>query len=97
MPTARRPQPLDVYAIRARLGLTQQQFARRFAFSVRTLRRWEQSTRTPTGPALALLRVIDRDPHGVASLLAPPATIPRAPRAQPAPLPPHADLARFAL
>jgi putative transcriptional regulator len=39
---------LDVAAMRARLGLTQDQFAARFGFSVATLRHWERGDR-PSG------------------------------------------------
>jgi putative transcriptional regulator len=59
------PQEIDVKAIRAKLGMTQPEFARRFGFSVKTLRHWEQRQRTPEGPARAYLLVIDRDPQAV--------------------------------
>lgn len=36
------PATVDVRAIRSGLGLTQEAFAARFGFSVRTLRHWEQ-------------------------------------------------------
>lgn len=45
-----------------RLGLTQEQFAARFGFSVATLRHWERGDRTPHDPALVLLNLIDREP-----------------------------------
>ncbi len=56
------PKKIDVRAIRARLGMTQEEFARRFGFSVNTLRHWEQGKRQPEGPARAYLLVIDRAP-----------------------------------
>lgn len=59
------PQEVDVKAIRAKLGLSQQAFAGRFGFSVKTLRHWEQKQRVPEGPARAYLLVIDRDPQAV--------------------------------
>lgn len=63
--TVYRPVPVDVAAVRARLGLTQDQFAARFGFSVATLRHWERGDRRPQGPALVLLNLIDREPHAV--------------------------------
>jgi putative transcriptional regulator len=59
------PHHIDVKAIRARLSLTQAQFARRFGFSVHTLRHWEQGLRQPEGPTRAYLLVIERDPESV--------------------------------
>jgi putative transcriptional regulator len=56
---------VDVKAIRARLGMTQEEFAARFGFSVNTLRHWEQGKRAPDGPTRAYLVVIDRDPRAV--------------------------------
>lgn len=57
------PPEIDVRAIRGRLGLTQQEFADRFGFSINTLRHWEQGRRVPDGPARSYLRVIDREPE----------------------------------
>jgi len=59
------PQRVDVRAIREKLDLTQEQFARRFGFSVNTLRHWEQGRRQPEGPTRAYLLVIDRAPKAV--------------------------------
>ena len=59
------PVPVDVAGLRQRMGLTQEQFAARFGFSVATLRHWERGDRTPQGAALVLLNVIDRDPQAV--------------------------------
>jgi putative transcriptional regulator len=63
------PAEIDVRAIRGRLGLTQQQFAVRFGFSVNTLRHWEQGRRVPEGPTRAYLVVIDREPKAVEKAL----------------------------
>jgi putative transcriptional regulator len=41
---------LDVRAIRTRLGMTQQEFAMRFGFSINTLRHWEQGLRNRKAP-----------------------------------------------
>ena len=60
----------DVKSIRARLGLSQEQFAARFGFSVETLRNYEQGHRRPTGPASVLLRVIASEPDAVTRALA---------------------------
>jgi putative transcriptional regulator len=60
-----RPEPVDVAALRHRLGMTQEQFAARFGVSVATLRHWERGDRTPQGPALVLLNVIQREPQAV--------------------------------
>ena len=62
--------PVDVKALRQGLGLTQAQFAARLGFSVATLRHWERGDRTPKGPALVLLNVIQREPKAVLRALA---------------------------
>jgi putative transcriptional regulator len=63
------PRRIDVRAIRTKLGLTQEEFALRFGFSVNTLRHWEQGTRQPEGPSRAYLIVIDRAPKTVQKAL----------------------------
>ncbi|MBS0470409.1 MAG: helix-turn-helix domain-containing protein [Proteobacteria bacterium] len=63
------PHEIDVKRIRAKLGLTQAQFAREFGFSIDTLRHWEQGRRVPDGPARAYLKVIDHAPKAVAKAL----------------------------
>jgi putative transcriptional regulator len=63
------PRNVDVKAIRAKLGLTQEQFAARFGFSVNTLRHWEQGKRIPEGASRAYLIVIDRAPATVEKAL----------------------------
>jgi putative transcriptional regulator len=63
------PPEIDVRAIRGRLGMTQQEFAVRFGFSVNTLRHWEQGRRVPEGPTRAYLLVIDREPQAVQKAL----------------------------
>jgi putative transcriptional regulator len=63
------PRKVDVKAIRAKLGLTQDQFAARFGFSVNTLRHWEQGKRIPEGATRAYLIVIDRAPETVEKAL----------------------------
>ncbi len=63
------PAEIDVKAIRAKLRMTQAEFAGRFGFSIDTLRHWEQGRRVPEGPARAYLRVIARDPKAVQKAL----------------------------
>ncbi len=64
------PNEIDVRAIRKRLGLTQEQFAMRFALPIGSLRNWEQAKRVPHGPARVLLTIIDRIPNEVQGALA---------------------------
>ena len=49
-------------ALRERLGVSQDGFARLLGISIRTLQCWEQGSRQPTGPARTLLRIVDKDP-----------------------------------
>jgi putative transcriptional regulator len=48
--------------IRERTSLSQSEFARLIGVSVKTLQNWEQERRRPTGPAAALLSIIQYDP-----------------------------------
>ena len=57
--------PLDVKRIRSNVGLSQNEFATAFGISVSTLRHWECGDRTPQGPALVLLNVVDKEPEAV--------------------------------
>ncbi len=61
---------VDVRHARQRLGMTQAAFAAAFGVSLPTLRKWEQKTRRPDGPARVLLRVIEREPDAVRRALA---------------------------
>lgn len=54
--------PSRILAVRERSGLSQAQFARLLNVSVKTLQNWEQARREPTGPAKALLRIVEREP-----------------------------------
>ena len=63
------PAAIDVRAIRVKLGMTQEEFAREFGFSVNTLRHWEQGKRQPEGPTRAYLLVIARAPKAVQKAL----------------------------
>ena len=51
-----------VRAIRERTSLSQSEFADLIGVSVKTLQNWEQDRRRPTGPASALLSIIEHDP-----------------------------------
>lgn len=62
-------EPVDVAAIRKRLGLSQEAFAQKFGLSVATLRDWEQGRRQMDRTAQAFLRVIDRAPEVVEKAL----------------------------
>jgi putative transcriptional regulator len=59
----------DIKTVRARLKVSQPDFALMIGVSVATLRNWEQGRRTPDGPALALLRVASKNPELVAAAL----------------------------
>ncbi len=61
----RPPDHVDVFAIRRKLNMSQERFARRYGFSVWSVRNWEQGRRRPEGPARVLLRVIEADPKAV--------------------------------
>lgn len=62
------PEP-EVKLIREKVGLSQNRFALLIGVSKRTLENWEQGRRHPTGPAKALLRILDADPeHAVRAL-----------------------------
>ncbi|MCL4183472.1 MAG: helix-turn-helix domain-containing protein [Burkholderiaceae bacterium] len=58
-----------VRRVRRRLGLTQQEFARRIDVPLDTIRNWEQGKRHPTGAARSLLKVLDRMPKAALSAL----------------------------
>ena len=51
-----------VRVIRERTSLSQSEFAQLIGVSVKTLQNWEQDRRCPTGPAAALLSIIEYDP-----------------------------------
>lgn len=53
----------EVKSIRNKIGLSQTRFAGLIGVSKRTLENWEQGRRHPTGPARALLRILDKDPE----------------------------------
>jgi putative transcriptional regulator len=62
--------PMDIRAIRHKLGRSQSEFALIIGVSLSTLQNWEQGRRRPVGPAQALLRVAAASPRMVAQALA---------------------------
>lgn len=50
---------------RARVGLSQSEFARLLGVSVRTLQEWEQGRRAPSGPARMLLAIAHKNPRAL--------------------------------
>jgi putative transcriptional regulator len=61
---------VEVKRIRERVKLTQPAFAGIMGVSLSGLRKWEQQVRRPSGAALTLLQVMDREPDAVARALA---------------------------
>ncbi len=55
---------------RFKLGLSQEEFARRFGIPVGTLRDWEQHRAKPDQAAESYLKVIAKNPDAVANALA---------------------------
>jgi putative transcriptional regulator len=53
----------DPREIRAKLGMTQEEFAAALCISVKTLRNWEQGRRDPSGPAMRLLQLAEKNPE----------------------------------
>ncbi len=62
--------PVDPREIRTRAKLTQAQMAPMMGMSLSGYRKWEQGKRRVSGPAAALLRVIEREPAAVQRALA---------------------------
>lgn len=62
--------PVSPKDIRKRARLTQEQMAPLMGMSVLGYRKWEQGSRQISGPALTLLRVLDRNPKAVIDAVA---------------------------
>lgn len=60
----------DVAAIRSKLGLSVEEFAKRFRLSPELVRGWEERRRHLDPAAKLLLRVIGREPEAVARVAA---------------------------
>jgi putative transcriptional regulator len=67
--TVRIPADIDVRALRTRIGLSQEAFARTYAIPLNTLRKWEQRTRKPDQASRVYLTTISRDPKAIKRLL----------------------------
>ena len=63
------PAELDVKSIRAKLDLSQGDFATAYGFTVNQIKDWEQGRSRPLGGLRAYLMMIDFDPNGVLALL----------------------------
>lgn len=55
--------PPDAKSVRTKVGLSQTEFAQLIGVKVATLRNWEQHRRHPTGPAAALLTIVEKEPE----------------------------------
>jgi putative transcriptional regulator len=60
---------VDVREVRAKMGLSQAQFATKFGFPPATLRNWEQGRSRPDAPTRVLLAVIAHHPEAVEDVL----------------------------
>jgi DNA-binding transcriptional regulator YiaG len=63
------PEAIDIRAIRARLGASQEEFALRFGLDLATLRNWEQGRSRPDTASRTLLRLIETNPAAVSAAL----------------------------
>ena len=63
-------EPVHPGEIRRRAKLTQAQMAPLMGMSLSGYRKWEQGQRQVSGPAAALLRIIDKEPAAVQRALA---------------------------
>ena len=63
--------PIDPRAVRQRARLSQEKMAALLGVSASGYRKWEQGQRQISGPALNLLRVIDKHPEAVIDALNP--------------------------
>lgn len=57
----------DVKKVREKTGLSQIQFANRLHISYKTLQNWEQGRRKPTGTAIVLMNLINKNPDLILS------------------------------
>jgi len=63
------PMPIDVKGIRAKVGMSQAEFAEAFCLNRRTLQQWEQGKASPDLAVRAYLTVIERSPAVVKAAL----------------------------
>lgn len=60
---------LRVAKIRKSLGFSQGGFSKALGIGLGTIHDWEQGNKTPSGPAMALLRVLEANPQAVLKAL----------------------------
>jgi putative transcriptional regulator len=63
-----RKRKIDVASIRARVGGTQDSFARMIGIPPATVRNWESYRRAPTGAARVLLDLVASDPETMSGM-----------------------------
>ncbi|WOH47623.1 DNA-binding transcriptional regulator [Bradyrhizobium sp. sBnM-33] len=63
------PAEIDVRGIRKGLGLSQDEFAQEFGFTINQIRDWEQGRTRPLDGLRAYLMIIERNPQAVLNLL----------------------------
>lgn len=63
------PPEIDVKAIRTRIGVSQDDFASEFGFTVNQIKDWEQNRSRPLGGVRAYLMLIDAAPDLVRKVL----------------------------
>lgn len=64
------PAEIDVKGVRRKTGLSQEDFAYRFGFTLDQIRSWEQGRSRPLGGVRAYLMTIDLDHKAVMKILA---------------------------
>lgn len=64
------PERVNVRAVRQKIGLSQSEFAARYALNPRTVQEWEQGRAQPDLATRAYLTVIDRNHEAVEEALA---------------------------
>ena len=67
---ARAVKPVDLKALRLRIGKTQGEFSKDFKLPIGTLRDWEQHRREPDTGSKVYPSMIEADPEGVKRILA---------------------------
>jgi putative transcriptional regulator len=67
---ARIVRPVNIKALRERIGRTQGEFSKDFKLPIGTLRDWEQHRREPDTGSKVYLSMIDADPEAVIKILA---------------------------
>jgi putative transcriptional regulator len=67
---ARVIKPVDVKALRQRIGKTQDEFSKDYKLPIGTVRDWEQHRREPETGSKVYLSMIEVDPEGVKQILA---------------------------